>query len=431
MTSPAHRRVRSRPFRDATGPVPHGPVPHGPVPTGSVPTGSVPTGSVPTGSVPTGSVPTGSVPPSLVPTVERGPRIQQWRALGTYVHLAIADNGEPARGDTDAEALGVARAILAAVDHGCSRFRADSELRRLNARSGDWVTVSDVLAGATAVALEAAESTCGLVDPTLEPAMVAAGYDRTFEMVAARGHGAPSEIPFAGVGARAGAGAGRRGHLAHFTDDAATIVRGAGDELWRAIEVDGNRVRLPKGVRLDLGATGKAYAADLVAAGVSDAIGAPVLVSLGGDVAVAAPTGQGYAWPVAIAQTPEDWAAGTRDALIWLERGGIATSTTLARRWHHAGRWWHHIIDPRTGMPAADEVRTATAIGRSAVAANAASTAAIVLGAQAPGWLAARRVGARLVRADGAVDCTPDWPRPTSDVERNSLSSNQFEGAPS
>ncbi|MDX6222320.1 MAG: FAD:protein transferase, partial [Frankiales bacterium] len=78
-----------------------------------------------------------------------------------------------------------------------------------------------------------------------------------------------------------------------------------------------------------------------------------------------------------------------------------------------SGRDLHHIIDPRTGAPAATCWRTVTVAGASCVDANAASTAAIVMGAAAEEWLAGLGLPARLVGEDGSVVTVGGWPEET------------------
>jgi thiamine biosynthesis lipoprotein len=139
-----------------------------------------------------------------------------------------------------------------------------------------------------------------------------------------------------------------------------------------------------------------------------------VLVSLGGDVAVAGealPRG----WPIRVA---DDHAAplDTPGPTIALPAGGLATSGLAVRRWHTAAGELHHIVDPRTGHPAVTPWRTATVVARSCVEANAASTAAIVLGEAAPAWLEARRLPARLVGVDGSVALVGGWPTDEADA---------------
>jgi len=302
---------------------------------------------------------------------------RRWGALGTYVHLQTAG------GERLDEAAELGAAVLVEVDRTCSRFRPDSDLMRANARPGEWTEVSPVLLGAVRVALEAAEATDGVVDPTLGHHLLTAGYDRTFALL--------SESS---------------------TDPAAVPIPPARDR-WRQVEVRQDALRLPIGAYLDLGATGKAYAADLVATSIVAQLGVAVVVSVGGDVRAAAPAElppyRRPAWPVGIAHTAGALDDGA-DEVLDLVEGGLATSSTAARRWVRGGREWHHLIDPRTGEPARGPWRTVTAVGHTAAAANTASTAAIVLGVQAAAWLSAHGVAARLVDHDDQVTTTPGWP---------------------
>ncbi|HVN13859.1 MAG TPA: FAD:protein FMN transferase, partial [Kineosporiaceae bacterium] len=164
-------------------------------------------------------------------------------------------------------------------------------------------------------------------------------------------------------------------------------------------------------VALDLGALGKAFAADLVAARIAHAVGTDCVVSLGGDVAVGSmPGSPGRAWPVEIAERPGEEAA----QVVALHGGGLATSTTTHRRWRRRGLVVHHLLDPRSGRPVTGAWRTASVAGTTCVAANTASTAALVLGEAAAGWLAARGLAARLVARDGTVTTVAGWPAASS-----------------
>jgi thiamine biosynthesis lipoprotein len=182
---------------------------------------------------------------------------------------------------------------------------------------------------------------------------------------------------------------------------------------WQAIQFDAaNRlVRLPRGVELDLGATAKALASDLAAAAAMAAAGSGgVLVSLGGDIAVAGEAPDG-GWPV---QISEDSAAPIRagEEVIAIKAGGIATSSTTVRRWMRGDVLLHHIIDPATGLPAAGPWRTVTVVAGTCVDANIASTAAVVMGTEAVSWLESRRLPARLVDGRGEVQRVGGWPVP-------------------
>ncbi len=173
------------------------------------------------------------------------------------------------------------------------------------------------------------------------------------------------------------------------------------------MELDDACIRIPAGTALDLGATAKAWAADLVATGVEEELGEPALVSLGGDLAIASP--DGTPWRVAVAEHPGDLRERSA-CVVTLTEGGLATSSTRVRRWTRRGTVRHHLLDPRTGEPAHEVWRTVTATGPSAVAANTASTAAVVLGRAALPWLEDRGVTARLLDAHGRVRATGGWP---------------------
>ena len=296
-----------------------------------------------------------------------------WRALGTLVQLVVT---EPDRLD---EARRLLEADLADVDAACSRFRADSEICRLKAEGGRTTQVSPLLAEAIAVALRAARLTQGDVDPTVGAAMSAIGYDRDFEQVKPIG---PS-IKL-------------------------TIRKVPG---WREVHLEGRSLTMPAGVRLDLGATAKAWAADRSAARIASRLGCGVLVSLGGDIAVAGPSPDG-GWRVRVQdvtgsadETPEG-----PYALIAIRDGGLATSSTAARRWQRGGDVLHHILDPRTGLPAEPVWRTVSVAAGTCADANAASTAAVIRGRAALGWLAGLGLPSRLVDATGVVFTLAGWP---------------------
>lgn len=295
-------------------------------------------------------------------------------ALGTTALLCVAE----------AEALPAAHdeleRELSELGEACSRFRDDSELVRLNASAdGEPVAVGERLFEAVEVALSAAAASDGLVDPTVGRTLRLAGYDRRFASVRLR-DGSTFRAAFAPVPG------------------------------WRQIELDPvqRTIRLSAGVELDLGASAKALAADRSARAAADASGTGVLVSLGGDIAVAGPIPDG-GWPIRVA---DDHAAGLEGPgpTIAVSGGGLATSGTTVRRWLAGDVELHHIVDPRTGRPADTPWRTVTVTAGSCVDANVASTAAVVLGEEAPAWLAARGLAARLVRESGALVYTGGWP---------------------
>jgi FAD:protein FMN transferase len=270
--------------------------------------------------------------------------------------------------------------VLAALDRQASRFRADSELSRLHAAGGGLFLLSDGLAEAVGVALAAARWTGGLTDPTVGDALISLGYDRDFAAIDPSGAapGGPAPVPG-----------------------------------WQTVQLDGVLLRLPPGLRLDLGATAKGVGSDRAVRAVMAAAGyqGGVLVSLGGDIAIAG-TPPRDGWPVSVAEEP-DQAGSPRAQLVRLAGGGVATSSVSTRRWRRGGAMMHHIVDPRTGQPADGPWRTVTAAAATCADANAATTAAIVAGARAPEWLTAAGLPARLTGHDGQVRCLGGWPTAT------------------
>jgi thiamine biosynthesis lipoprotein len=318
-----------------------------------------------------------------------GTALAAWPALGMVVQLAVT---EPA-------ALAEARAMLAddlaALDLACSRFRPDSEIAAIagaarSTRGPVTVTVSPLLAQAVAVALRAARLTGGDVDPTVGGALADLGYDRDF----------------ARLDRQAGdAGTSRGGTPVSV---GVRVIPG-----WRSIGLDlaSRRLTVPAGTWLDLGATVKGWAADQSAARIARELRCGVLVSLGGDTAVSGPAPRG-GWRIRVQDrtTEPDIPPDGPSQVIAIRQGGVATSSTAARRWRHGGDVLHHILDPRTARPAEQAWRTVSVAAGTCADANTAATAAVIRGPQATAWLAGLGLPARLVARDGAVTMVSAWP---------------------
>jgi thiamine biosynthesis lipoprotein len=158
--------------------------------------------------------------------------------------------------------------------------------------------------------------TDGRFDPTILDALERAGYDRTFEDVIRERGFAADGAPLAAPGF-----------------------------AWVELDVDAARVRIPRGVRVDLGGVGKGLAADLVTLGLVDRGARSALVSLGGDMRARGEAPDG-AWRVPV----EDPLESSRTAFVHpVADAALVSSTRRIRTWKRAGRDVHHIIDPRTG----------------------------------------------------------------------------------
>jgi FAD:protein FMN transferase len=230
----------------------------------------------------------------------------RFRAMGSDVHVLV--NGP-------AGLLQVARDRVEELERRWSRFRAHSEISRLNALAGSPMVVSAETLGLVGRALEGARVTGGRFDPTVLGDVLRAGYDRTFEELDA--------------GAAGGSPLGRG---------------------WTRVVVDAARssVTLPAGVGLDPGGIGKGYAADLVVEELRAAGAAGVCVNLGGDLrAEGRAPGRG-SWVVGIEHPLRPGPAAT----VTLAGGAVATSSRIRRAWGPDGDRRHHLIDPATGAPA-------------------------------------------------------------------------------
>ncbi len=301
------------------------------------------------------------------------------KAIGTVAELYVTD------GASLVAASELLQAELDRIDRVASRFRDDSELSRLNASAGAEVPVSADLLEAVGVALAMADATGGLVDPTVGLAMHAIGYDRDIaEVRTGRDGSLPEAHPVPGL---------------------------SGVELNR----ERGTITLPAGVALDLGATAKALASDRAARVIADRLGCGALVSLGGDVATAgeAPE-EGFVVGLADTCTSLDVVE-----TVSIRAGGLATSGTGSRHWRLGDGVVHHIVDPSTGLPATTCWRTVSVTAATCVEANAASTAAMVLGERAVWWLEDLRLPARLVEVDGQITRAAGWPEPASRHDRD------------
>jgi thiamine biosynthesis lipoprotein len=282
-----------------------------------------------------------------------GPALQRiaFAAMGTRVEALL-----------DAPPSDAARAALARVrdeferlEQIFSRFRLDSELSRLN-EAGSIEAGTD-LSAVVRLALAARERTGGRFDPTLHDALVAAGYDRTFDELDE--HAAARPVP--------------------------------NSRRARDVVVRGRRIELGPGVRLDLGGIVKGYAADRCAQQLAPL--GPCLVNAGGDLAVAGarPTGP---WPVAV-EVPDG------QLTLAVAAGGLATSGRDRRRWRQRGEERHHLIDPTTCRPAEGGPLTVTVAAPSATDAEVAAKSIFLAGENAEREAELLGAPAVIVRGDG------------------------------
>lgn len=297
-------------------------------------------------------------------SIPAAPAGVEWPRWSTEMHLLVTDPS------VMAEAKQIVDRELDAIELAASRFRPDSEVSMLAEAGGGRRDVSPVLSDLINAALWAAEFTGGDVDPTVGSALVALGYgDRCTEQAVPR------------------------------ITSVVLPVR------WTDVEFDGGAITLPAGTLLDLGATAKAVAADRCARLVHERTGSGVLVNLGGDIATAGSAPDG-GWAVMVRDTDADPASH-----ITLGGDcGLATSSTQRRTWRRGGMTHHHILDPHTGQSVEPVWRTVSVGAGDCLTANAVSTAAIIRGRDAPGWVRGLELPARFVDRDGAERLMGGWP---------------------
>ncbi|MEH3054629.1 MAG: FAD:protein FMN transferase [Patulibacter minatonensis] len=306
-----------------------------------------------------------------------GERRRVFEQFGSHVDLRVLPP-DGHRGHAE-QRLDRAAAILAEFDERLSRFRSDSELCRLNADPRSAVPASPMMLRFAEAVGWAGRRSGGLVDATLLPAVEAAGYRDHLELTVLDG-GAPV--------LRATKGSAVAPTISH-----------AGDEDWWHVGARSGAVHRPHGVRLDSGGLGKGLAADLAA----DALrGAPSwMVDCGGDLRLGG---------TARRPRPID----VRDPLdpelvlhrLHVTSGGVATSGVTRRRWADgAGTIAHHLIDPRTGRPAATGVLQVTALAPTALEAEVLAKTALLSGSErAHGALSH---GGVVVHDTGVVEVVP------------------------
>jgi thiamine biosynthesis lipoprotein len=268
----------------------------------------------------------------------------------------------------------IVRGLFSEWEQTLSRFIPESELSQLNQQAGTPVAVSDLLYNVLATALTAARATEGVFDPAMLDQLVQSGYDRTFD-----------DLP-----------------AVRFDP----IIPGEPGGRWRGIKVDPIRrhVTLPSGIKLDFGGIAKGMVVDaalerLRQSGVSQA-----MVNAGGDLAVLGLPPAADQWPVAVPGREHFWS-------IPLISGAVATSGIAHRHWWQGNTLRHHILDPRTGLPAQSDLWSVTVVTDRCEQAEVAAKVAFILGSSSgANFLREHRIAGLLVRMDGTWETVEPWP---------------------
>ncbi len=290
---------------------------------------------------------------------------QTRRIMGTNVSVYVAVL--PSQEASAQAAIEACMVWLREVDHRLTRFNPTSELCQLNGDSGEWRGVSRLTFTAVQEALAAAETSAGLFDPTMLPQLEALGYDRDFALIGSDANGRPETQAAASSGS------------------------------WQQIQMDARqqRILLPQGTRLDLGGIAKGWAADVALKHYFRSF-ENVIINLGGDLRLRGRRQPDEEWAVGICDPGQDHLPGPKPNIVTLTlgRGGLATSGGTSRFWQQGNQWRHHLLDPRSGLPAnvwisfrgeeedasARLIATATALAPTAARAEVAAKVALLRG---------------------------------------------------
>jgi thiamine biosynthesis lipoprotein len=294
-------------------------------------------------------------------------RREEFRAMGTTISLLLPESQA---------ALGVriVGSLFNEWEQVLSRFLPNSELSQLNARAGTPVAVSDLLYTVLATALTAAQATEGVYDPALLDQLVRVGYDRTFD-----------DLP---------------------TVRFDPIIPGEPGGRWRGIKVDPihRRVTLPAGIKLDFGGIAKGMAVDAALEHLDQNGIRTALVNAGGDLAVLGLPPDAEQWPITVPGQEQLWT-------IPLHHGAVATSGIAHRHWWQGNTLRHHLLDPRTGLPAQSDLWSVTVVADRCVQAEVTAKVAFILGSkQGAGFLRRHHIAGLLVHEDGTWQIVEPWP---------------------
>jgi FAD:protein FMN transferase len=308
-------------------------------------------------------------------TTPAGMRREEFRAMGTTISMLLPEQqGE----------LGVhiVRKLFTEWEQTLSRFLPESELSRLNQQAGTSTAVSDLLYRALATALAAAQATEGLYDPALLDQLVQLGYDRSF-----------NDLP---------------------TVSSALLLPGEPGGGWRGIRVDliRRRVTIPTGIKLDFGGIAKGMAVDTALEELRRSGVSPAMVNAGGDLAVLGLPPAAEHWQLAVPGRERYWT-------IPLRQGAIATSGVAHRHWWQGQALRHHLLDPRTGLPAQSDLWSVTVVADRCEQAEVAAKTAFILGSQqGASFLRRQGIAGLLVREDGEWESVEPWPVQLMEEER-------------
>jgi len=161
---------------------------------------------------------------------------------------------------------------------------------------------------------------------------------------------------------------------------------------WPKVTYDRHSITLPHQMQLDFGGIGKEYAVDRCILLAKELTDKPLLVNLGGDLAVTGPRENNQPWQVAIEHPDSEQDAQTKDMIIAIKQGALATSGDAKRFLVKAGIRYGHVLNAKTGWPIIEAPRSITTVAPQCIQAGFLATLALLQGKGAEDFLAAQDV---------------------------------------
>lgn len=292
------------------------------------------------------------------------PSQQEFFAMDTYMTFS-------AYGEGAEQALQKAEKEIYRLESEWSVTDEGSEIYQVNHSGGVPVSLSDDTAGIIRFVLDMAEETDGALDPTIYPVVEAWGFTTDENRI-------PGQ------------------------EELHTLLENVG---YAQVELEGNQIRLPEGMELDLGAVGKGYAGDLAAELLKEDGVTSALLDIGGNIQAVGSRPDGRDWRIGLRNPFGEGQIG----VLEVSDCAVVTSGNYERYFvGEDGREYGHIIDPETGYPADNGTASVTIIADEGKTADALSTSMFVKGLSGAKeyWREHRDFDMILVTEDGQIYVT-------------------------
>jgi FAD:protein FMN transferase len=268
----------------------------------------------------------------------------EFRAMNTSVMLAAEGEGAVA-------GMYVAKTFINECEERFSRFLPASELSDLNRAAGEWHPISNDLMEMLQLSMHYHAETNGIFDPAILSDLKQIGYDRSMDEIRLTGVSMSTGVP-------------------------KRTSRPAFHEI--GFDLAGSRVRLPRGMEIDLGGIAKGWIVEKAAQLLHQYVEV-FGVSAGGDILFIGQPSDGTDWDVYL----EDPRSPVETlAQLHIRSGAVATSSIMKRTWSQGEKVRHHLIDPRTGQPAKTDWLSVTVITPSVIQAEVYAKAILIAGEQ-------------------------------------------------